>query len=198
MPDNATRRILVIQGHPDTNTSHFGHALERAYVEGVQAAGHDVRTLHVAELDFPILRSRDDWTSNPPCADIGRAQADVDWADRLVVIYPLWLGAMPALLKGFFEQVLRPGFAIESGGRFGWKRRLSGKSARVVVTMGMPGLVYRWFYRAHTLKSLERNILKFCGISPVRVTVIGMVEGMSEAKRDRWLNRLREFGRKGR
>lgn len=122
----------------------------------------------------------------------------MDWADRLVVIYPLWLGAMPALLKGFFEQALRPGFAIESGGRFGWKRRLSGKSARVVVTMGVPGLVYRWLYRAHTLKSLERNILKFCGINPVRVTVIGMVEGMSETKRDRWLNRLREFGRKGR
>lgn len=61
MPKNASSRILVIQGHPDTKTSHLGHALERGYVEGAQAAGHDVRTLHVAELDFPILR-RQTWT----------------------------------------------------------------------------------------------------------------------------------------
>jgi hypothetical protein len=27
--------------------------------------------------------------------------------------------------------------------------------------MGMPAAVYRWFYRAHSLKSLERNILGF-------------------------------------
>lgn len=192
------KKILVIQGHPDANTSHLGHALERSYVEGAEAGGHQVRTIHVADLDFPILRSRDEWMSQPPCDDIAHAQTNVVWADHLVVIYPLWLGAMPALLKGFLEQVLRPGFAVESGGRFGWKRLLQGKSARVIVTMGMPGLAYRWFYRAHTLKSLERNILKFCGIGPVRATVIGMVENMPEKKRDGWLERLRTLGRQGR
>jgi putative NADPH-quinone reductase len=191
------KKILIIQGHPDASTSHLGHALERSYVEGAEAGGHQVRTLDIANLEFPILRSRDDWMSLSPCDDIVRAQTDVTWADHLVMIYPLWLGAMPALLKGFLEQVLRPGFAIEAGGRFGWKRRLRGKSARVIVTMGMPGLAYRWFYRAHSLKSLARNILRFCGIRPVRTTVIGMVENMPEAKRDRWLLRLRSLGRKG-
>ena len=40
---------------------------------------------------------------------------------------------------------------------------MSGKSARIVVTMGMPGFWYRWYFRAHSLRSLQRNILKFVG-----------------------------------
>jgi hypothetical protein len=49
--------------------------------------------------------------------------------------------------------------------------------------MGMPGFFYRWFYRAHSLKSFERNILRFCGIGPVRATVVGLVESAGARKR---------------
>jgi len=74
---------------------------------------------------------------------------------------------------------------------------LKGRSARIVVTMGMPAWFYRLFYRAHSLKSLERNILKFCGIAPVRETLIGSVEA-SEAKRKAALATLARLGREGR
>lgn len=50
---------------------------------------------------------------------------------------------MPALLKAFFEQALRPGFAMSTSAKGGWTKLLSGRSARVVVTMGMPAFVYR-------------------------------------------------------
>ena len=77
-------------------------------------------------------------------------------------------------------------------------KRLTGRSARVVVTMGMPAFVYRWFYRAHCLKNLERNVLKFCGIAPVRSSLIGMVEGSDGRRRTRWLVRMRKLGKAGR
>ena len=73
----------------------------------------------------------------------------------------------------------------------------AGKSARIVVTMGMPALVYRWFFLAHSLKSLERNILAFCGIRPTRATLIGQVEGMNEHQRAGWLDELRGLGDRG-
>ena len=109
--------------------------------------------------------------------------------------YPLWLGTMPALLKALLEQVFRPGFAIDQA-KYGWKKRLRGKSARIVVTMGMPAFIYRWYFRAHSLKNLERNILAFSGIGPINATLIGMVEGAS-AKREKWIAHMRKLGRKG-
>ena len=104
---------------------------------------------------------------------------------------------MPALLKGFLEQVFRPSFAFDylDGGTV--RKRLKGRSARLVVTMGMPAVAYRWFYRAHSVRSFERNILKFVGIGPVATSLYGMVETASDAERARWLEELRAFGRDG-
>ena len=78
------------------------------------------------------------------------------------------------------------------------KKLLTGKSARIVVTMGMPAFAYRWFFLAHSLKSLERNILGFCGISPIRSTLIGSIEGMNETQRLGWLDEMRGLGEAGR
>jgi len=60
--------------------------------------------------------------------------------------------------------------------------------------MGMPAFVYRWYFGAHGLKSLTQN-LSLVGISPSRSTLIGSIEGMAEAKRGRWLQRLGSLGK---
>jgi len=91
--------------------------------------------------------------------------------------------------------VLRPGFAFEAAkGRRLPQKLLRGRSARIIVTMGMPALFYRWYFRAHSLKSLERNVLGFCGLKPVRACVVGMVESMSQAGRGNWLARVQKLG----
>ena len=76
------------------------------------------------------------------------------------------------------------------------RKLLGGRSARIVVTMGMPGLFYRWYFRAHSVKSLERNILKFCGIAPIRLSIVGSVEAMGAAGRGGWLARMQRLGRR--
>jgi putative NADPH-quinone reductase len=65
------------------------------------------------------------------------------------------------------------------------------------VTMGMPAFIFRWYFGAHGLKSLERNILKFCGIAPIRETLVGSVEAVGDAKRRQWIARLEALGRAG-
>jgi putative NADPH-quinone reductase len=190
-----SRRILVLDGHPDPRSEHFVHGLATAYRESAQAAGHDVRTIGIAALDFPLLRSPDEFQHGRPPAAIAAAQSDIDWANHIAIFYPLWLGSMPALTKAFFEQALRPGFAFgPAKGRGLPKQKLKGRSARVVVTMGMPSFFYRWFYRSHSLRSFERNILHFCGIRPVRATIVGLVE--SRDVRERALAAMRRFGAK--
>ena len=46
--------------------------------------------------------------------------------------------------------------------------------------MGMPATLYRWYFRAHSIKSLERNILGFVGIGPIHETLVGMVERVDD------------------
>jgi putative NADPH-quinone reductase len=156
------------------------------------------RSIVVSELGFPLLARSEDFGDGKPPRAIRAAQEALQWADHVVILYPLWLGSMPALLKGFFEQLLRPGFAFaEARGRGLPKKLLKGKSARIVVTMGMPALFYSLVYRAHSLKSLKRNILAFCGISPVRTSIIGMVGGADASAREAWLRKMESFGRRG-
>jgi putative NADPH-quinone reductase len=74
---------------------------------------------------------------------------------------------------------------------------LKGRTARIVVTMGMPALMYRWYFGAHSLKSLERSILGFCGIGPVRESLFGLVAA-GHAKHGKWLDTMRRLGRRAR
>ena len=193
-----TRRIAIIQGHPDAAGAHLCHALADAYAAGAARAGHAVRRIEVARIDFPLLRTRADFESGTPPPGIRTAQETLRWADHLLIVYPLWLGAMPSLLKAFFEQAFRPEFAFAYGSRGLPTRLLKGRSARIAVTMGMPAVVYRWYFGAHSLKSLERNILRFCGIGPIRESLFGMVEAAGDAKRKRWLARMEALGQRGR
>ena len=190
-------KILLIQGHPDPAAGHLCHVLAQAYGDGALEADRDVRTLPVAQLDFPLLRSQHAWTNEPVPPSLASAQDDIHWADHLVFFFPLWLGGMPALLKGFLEQVARPGFALKRDEKNPFKAKLlKGRSARLVVTMGMPALVYRYFFRAHSIKALERNILGFVGIAPIEETLIGAVDAMDDKARAQWLDKLRELGRR--
>jgi putative NADPH-quinone reductase len=192
------RRILLIQGHPDASRPHLCHALADAYADGAREAGHEVRTVDVARLDVPLLRSTEDWGHGTVPASLADAQAAIAWAEHLVLLFPLWLGDMPALLKAFLEQVARPGFAFERGARNPFTaKKLGGRSARVVVTMGMPALVYRWVFRAHSVKSLERNILGFVGIAPVHETLLGGIGELDAAAVASLLAKLAKLGRDG-
>lgn len=189
------RRIAIIQGHPDPAGNHFDHALADAYAVGAQSAGHAVQRVEIASLDFPLLRTKDDWEKGPPVAAIREAQDTIRWADHLVFIYPLWIGEMPALLKAFLEQILRPGFAVETGNMR--RKLLKGRSARIVVTMGMPALLYRWYFRGRSVKSLAHTLAVFTGIGPIETSMIGLIES-GTTRRERWLERMTALGRAGR
>jgi len=189
------RRILIIEGHPDPSPERLCHALAEAYREGAREGGHALRSLILGDLDIPPLDSRADWEAAPPEV-VEACQQDLLWAEHVVVLYPLWLGDVPARLKAFLEQVLRPGFAFDptrpvAGGR------LKGRSARLIVTMGMPGWFYIGWFGAHSLRSLSRNVFRFVGFNPVRTTVLGMVEGAPLARRHGWLKDMNRLGRLG-
>jgi putative NADPH-quinone reductase len=190
------KKILIIDAHPDPTDERLVHALARQYAAAAEAGGHLVQVVRLCDLEFPWLRSAAEFASRPTGV-IGSQQEHIRWADHLVIFYPLWLGSMPALLKAYLEQVMRPGFAFAYGKGKGLPEKLlTGKSAHIVVTMGMPSLFYRLYYRSHSVRSLARNILGFVGFKPIRVSLIGNVEGSAKA-RQRCINELLARARRG-
>jgi len=192
-----SRRILIIVGHPDGNPKRLCRALADSYAEGARSSGHQVQRIDIAELNFPLLRTTEEFQNGKVPSPLSGAAEKIIEAEHIVFVFPLWLGTMPALLKGFLEQVMRPGvaFAYPEGGKTGFaKTLLKGRSARVVVTMGMPAFFYRFWYFGHGIAGMRRNILNFVGISPVRETLFGMVDGAGDAKRQKWIEAMRSLG----
>lgn len=169
------RHVLVINGNPDVAPERLSAALARAYAEGAEKAGAMVRELNVAALEFPLLRQGTDFLQEPTEPAIRSARSQILLADHLVFIFPLWLGGPPAMLKGFMEQVARAGFALKTEGKGFPHGALKGRSARVIVTMGMPALLYRLLYGAHGVKAFNRSILGISGIRPIRTSCFGGV-----------------------
>lgn len=189
-------RIFLLDGHPDPAPERFCAALADAYAGGARRSGHEVRRFDLGSMEFAPLRSKADFDRGPVAQDAARVQDAIRWADHIVIIHPVWMGSQPAMLRALFEQVFRGGFVSSQPEHQPVKRLLKGKTAHVVATMGMPAFVYRWLYGAHGVRSLEKSLLKFAGLRPVRRTLVGAVEEMPEPKRRRWLARMQAAGAK--
>ncbi len=129
-----------------------------------------------------MIHSQEEFEGTAPPEDIAKSQRLIKQAEHIAIFFPLWLGTMPALVKGFLEQVFRPGFGFDMSKPDKMpKKLLKGKSAHLFVTMGMPALMYKRYFGAHGMKNLEHNILRFSGIKPVEFSYIGMIESKKDS-----------------
>lgn len=192
--DSGRLRVLVVLGHPRPDS--FCAALADAYAAGAADAGAEVRRLNLAELDFePNVLESSPRTQHTE-AGVTDAMTSLAWAEHLVFVFPTWWGTMPALLKGFLDRVLMPGFAFEDreDGE-GWHKLLTGRSAHLLTTMDTPPFVYRWIYGSPGLNGLARATLGFCGIAPVRRTIFAPIKDSEPWQRQRWLMQAQAAGR---
>lgn len=190
------KKIAIVVGHAQRAT--FCEALGEAYYKGAQEGGHQAQLFVLSKMNFDAVLREGYFREQPLEPDLKVAYDAIIAADHLVLIFPLWLGTLPAIFKGFLERILQPDLIrLRASGTSSWKI-LSGKSARVIMTMGMPGLIYRFWFGAHALRMLKRNILQFIGVKPVRSTIHGMVEMVSNEKRMQWIDEAEAMGRAAR
>lgn len=180
------KRVAVIVGHPAADS--WCGALADSYAAAARAGGHEVRMVHLAQLDFdPSLHAgyRQIQALEP---DLLAAQATVAWAEHVVIAYPIWWGSVPALLKGFLDRILLPGFAFKyRPGKAFPEQLLRGRSAQLLVSMDTPPWYFRWVYRMPGIVQLKNTTLEFCGIAPVKVAAFGPLIASSSAQRASWL-----------
>lgn len=159
--------ILIIHGHP--NPDSLSTALANRYGQGAETAGATVRHLRLRELTFDPVIAPDPMAPLEP--DLHAAQAELQWSDHVAVFFPIYWTTAPALLKGFFDRTLLSDFAYRYDARGMPVGLLAGRSARMVTTMDTPRPWY-WFIGRPAHHTVARGTLKFCGLSPVRETIL--------------------------
>lgn len=187
------KKILVILGQPQRHS--YGAALMQAYVEGAKESGAEVRELYLGDLKFDPLATTNLSRPAELESDLVSAQESIKWADHLVFVYPIWWGTIPALLKAFIERVFLPGFAVNFHENSPWwDKLLTGRSARLIVTLNTPSFYYRWVFGRPGHNTMKKTILGFCGIKPVRITEVGPIKDSTDAERKKWLAQARSLG----
>jgi 1,4-dihydroxy-2-naphthoate polyprenyltransferase len=185
-------RCLLILAHPRRDS--LCGALFDACAEGARQAGVECRELILSEMHFDPDVHVVSPEQQPLEADLLRAQRDIHWADHLVFVYPTWWGTFPALLKGFLDRVLTPGFAFHHVTHDRWDKLLSGRTADLITTMDTPPLIYRFIYRAPGQQALARATLGYCGIRSARIEAFGPVSAAVADQRQQWMHRARLVG----
>ena len=190
------KKICIIDGHPDPEPLHLIHALCDAYQAGAEEAGHSVTRVNISALTIDLLERSSDF-DDPPQEPVLTERQKIADAQHVLIAFPLWLGGMPAKLRAFFEQAARGDFFIARGDDDSdWPEQLmKGKSARVLVSMGMPGLIYRFAMDSAGLKALERGILGLSGFQPLRHTIIGGAGELTEEGFHKWVEKIEALGR---
>lgn len=189
------KNIALIIGHPDNES--FNFALAAAYKRGAENSGAEVREIVIRDLDFnPNLqfgyRKR---TELEP--DLIKSQETLKWADHLVWVYPVWWGATPAIMKGFLDRVLLPGFAFKKrDGSVWWDKFFTGKSARLISTLDQPAWFYKFINGSPSDKAMKKLTMNFIGVNSVKITSIGPLRLSKEQFRNKWLAKVEELGKR--
>jgi putative NADPH-quinone reductase len=189
------KNIVVIVGHPDSNS--YCASLAESYVKEATEKGHEIKLFKLGDANFdPILHHGYNQRQELE-PDLVVIREAILWSSHLVIVYPIWWGSIPALLKGFFDRAFLPGYAFRyRKDSVWWDKLLAGRSAHLIVTMDTPPWYYRWIYKMPGHNQMKITILEWCGIKPIKITSFGPVRGSSLEQRDKWRQKIIVYARK--
>jgi putative NADPH-quinone reductase len=188
------KKIVIINGHPKKDS--FCNVLCNIYKIAANAAGNEAVLINLYELKFNLDLQNGFSKIDELEPDIVFAQEKIKWAQHLVIVHPVWWGSVPALLKGFFDKALLPGFAFKyHENSVMWDKLLAGKTARIIYTADTPIWIYKYFYMAPSVNQVKNRTLEFCGINPVKVTAIGPIRRSTNEFRTKWIDKIEALGK---
>jgi NAD(P)H dehydrogenase (quinone) len=140
----------IIACHPAEDS--FTLAIARRYADAVEAHGHPsvLRDLYRIGFD-PVLK--DDERQGTPRADVISEWAVLGNPDVFVLVYPIWFGAPPAMMKGYIDRIFGAG-RTRGSAESNEGSRLAGKD---LVSLSLSGTMSAWLDEKGVLGSL-RNI----------------------------------------
>ena len=191
-------RHVVVLAHPSTRS--FNGLVAQAYCEAVGRCGQEsiVRDLYAIGFD-PLLREneRPRQGGGQVMPDVKFEHAAIRGSDVFVLVYPIWFGMPPAILKGYVDRVLGSGVtaqAMQAGAGAGL---LQGKR---LVSITSSGASKAWLNQQGQIEALravfERYLAHGLGMKSCENLHFGeMIEGLSEDFLDPLLAQVQDFAR---
>ena len=204
-------KTLVVFNHPYGGS--YCSAILEAVEDGVKDGGQECRVINLDQDDFdPVMRAKD----LVAFSGAGRAgesalgtvddqvleyKKDLEWADHLVMIFPIWWMTMPAMMKGFVDKVIFPAVAynmdkvIFPAVAYNMDKgklvsRLPIRKVTVITTMNTPADVYRDKYNNSIEGSLIKGTLRQIGIQDIQWISLNGVKSATQEQRVTWLDEI--------
>lgn len=192
------KRIFILNGHPAASS--LSKSLAETYARGAKSAGHDVRIMHLHDLNFDMDHGFAGYAEHKPLEpDLQTFQANIEWSQHFVMTTPMWWGGLPAKLKGLIDRTFLPGWAFDPREtKMGMPLPLlTGRSARAIVTSDTPDVFFGLLYRKALLRQIKGQIFQFVGMKPAKITHLSGASKAKPATVKSWLDKIETLGRKG-
>jgi len=207
-------KVFYIYAHPEPKS--FNAALKDTALAALKEKGHEVKLSDLYAMKFnPVLTASDfPERKNPEffnafleairasktgafAPDIKEDMEKVKWADLIIFQFPIFFTAMPAIMKGWMDRVLAPGFGFNPITNSAYDTGLlKGKSAMLVTTAGSPEEMYseggaHGDLNKH-LESITHCVFEFMGMKVLPSHVIYEASSMSRERGTEELEKYRK------
>lgn len=192
-------KTLIVFNHPYGGS--YCAAVMAAVEKGLEKSGQPYKTINLDQDEFdPVMRSKDliafagagrtgEEALGVVDETVMRYKGMLEWAEHLVMIFPIWWMTMPAMTKGFIDKVIFPAIAYTmDNGRL--ISRLQIKKVTIITTMNTPAEAYRDLFNNAIEGSLINGTFKKIGIEDVRWISLNEVRQASDELRRLWLAQI--------
>lgn len=192
------RKALVVYCHP--NPKSYTHAVLEAVEAGLRSGGATVARvdLHAEGFDPTLIVNEEHRRRDLDKVEATRRYRELlAGCDLLVLVYPVWWGGFPAMLKGFIDRVLVSGLAYSFQGRpkdaVFPQGLMRDKDAHLFYTLDSPWLV-AWLDPGFW--SSYFTVLKYCGFRTVQRHYLARLKLTTPAQRAAWLRDVERRARR--
>ena len=193
-------KTLIIYNHPHEGS--FCSAIRDAVQSGLDTGDHTFKLINLDADGFdPVMREKDLKAFVMGGKGEATVTDEVDplvlsyvekmkWAERIVMIFPIWWMTMPAMMKGFVDKVIFPGlvYKMENGKLVSMLSKL--KQVVVITTMNTPAAIYETNFGTSIEGSLIKGTFNQIGIHDIRWISLNMVKQVGDEKRWLWLDEI--------
>lgn len=197
-------RVLYVYAHPEPKS--FNAALRDTALAALQEKGHEVKLSDLYAMKFNPVLSASDFPERKNLEffnafleaikasktgafspDIKEEMEKVKWADIMIFQFPIYFTAMPAIMKGWIDRVLAPGFGFNPITNSAYETGLfKRKSAMLTMTTGAPKEVYseggaHGDLNKH-MESITHCVFEYMGMKALPSHIIYEASSMSREK----------------